>query len=782
MKQDTIEAECLCVSAGPGGPNEGERQFAELQAIYASAPVGLCTLDTQLRYLRINDRLAALNGAPAAEHIGRTVREMAPRFAEKAGAVMRRVVKSGLPVMGLDITVQTAAGPGAARHWSTSWLPVKDDAGKVVQLNVWALDVTEGRGTRQQLEKMNRELALAYRWLNGIIDGTADSIAALDTDCRFIAFNKAWAWEYEKIFGRPLRPGDSLMDALAPHPQERDEALRVWQRALAGESFTVIQDFGGRARMHSQYECTYSVIRDADGGQIGAALIARDATRRIHAEERFRVAAECLSDVIFEWDLRDRIEWFGDVDALMGHAPGGFPRHAAALAAALHPDDRAAVVAAIKRRLEDDAPLAGKFRVKKGNGDYAVWLARGKTVRNPQGGVNKWVGAITDITERKRTEAIMAARLRLITFAQTHSLKELLQAALDEAEALTESRIGFFHFMLPDQNTLFLQAWSSNTVKNMCTAEGADQHYPVDLAGVWADCARERRPVIHNDYASLPRRRGLPPGHTPVLRQLGVPVMRGGLIAAVLGVGNKPVDYVEEDVKIVSALADFCWDIAENKRGEEALLESERRYRELVDNTDTGLVTLDEKGVVLEANESYVRMAGARDRERVIGGSVLDWTASDHREMNLAAIARCVRQGYAQDFETVYLGNDHKRRHILINAVLHGSPQGRHIVAFCRDITERKSSELRMADLRATLTARVRELEKATEHIRRLQGIIPICMHCHRVRDDQQSWRQLEQYLQEHSDAQFSHGLCPECADTFYPEEDDKPAPAAQTP
>jgi PAS domain S-box-containing protein len=468
------------------------------------------------------------------------------------------------------------------------------------------------------------------------------------------------------------------------------------------------------------------------------------------------------------------------VDSIMAQAPGGFPRHAAAWTATLHPEDRAAVIGAIKRSLEEDVPLAGKFRVKKGNGDYAVWQARGKTVRDPHGAAKKWIGAITDVTERRRTESIMAARLRLITFAQTHPLGEVLQKTVDEAEALTESSIGFYHFMLPDQKTLTLEAWSSNTVKNMCTAEGAGRHYAVDQAGVWADCARERRPVIHNDYASLPDRRGLPPGHAPVQRQLAVPVMRGGVITAILGVGNKAVDYVEEDVKTVSALADFCYDIAEHKRVESALRESEARYRELVDNTDTGLVMVDETGLVLEANEPYARMAGAKGRNDVIGGSVLDWTASDHKEMNRAAVARCVRQGFTQDFETVYLGGDHKRRHILVNAALHSTPQGGHIVAFCRDITERKLSELRLAELRAALTARVYELEKATAHIRTLQGIIPICMHCHKIRDDRQSWQQLEQYITQHSDAQLSHGLCPECAKSHYAQfggEDLAPAP-----
>ena len=175
-----------------------------------------------------------------------------------------------------------------------------------------------------------------------------------------------------------------------------------------------------------------------------------------------------------------------------------------------------------------------------------------------------------EIIERTRTEAILAARLRLITFARTSTLQDLLQATLDEAETLTGSQIGFFHFLQPDQNTLLLQSWSTNTVQNMCSAEATNRHY-VDQAGVWAECVRTRSATIYNDYAALPHHRDLLSGRAQLLREIVVPVLRGSQIVAVLGVGNKLADYTSEDVKTIASLADFAWDIVENKRVEEAL-------------------------------------------------------------------------------------------------------------------------------------------------------------------------------------------------------------------
>jgi DNA-binding response OmpR family regulator len=77
---------------------------------------------------------------------------------------------------------------------------------------------------------------------------------------------------------------------------------------------------------------------------------------------------------------------------------------------------------------------------------------------------------------------------------------------------------------------------------------------------------------------------------------------------------------------------------------------------------------------------------------------------------------------------------------------------------------------LRMVALQGRLAQKIRELEDAAGHIRTLQGILPICMYCHKIRNDQESWLRLEHYIEDHSEAQFSHSLCPECLHKHYPE------------
>ncbi|MBN1472239.1 MAG: diguanylate cyclase [Syntrophaceae bacterium] len=176
-----------------------------------------------------------------------------------------------------------------------------------------------------------------------------------------------------------------------------------------------------------------------------------------------------------------------------------------------------------------------------------------------------------EMFRREQEERIVRLRLSLSEFATNHSLEEVLQKTLDEVGDMVESPIGFYHFVEEDQKTLSLQAWSTRTLNEFCKAEGKGMHYAIDQAGVWTDCVHQRRAIIHNDYLSLPHRKGMPEGHAAVIRELVVPIMRGGKVMAILGVGNKPSDYNEKDVEIVSYLADVAWEITRRKKAEEAV-------------------------------------------------------------------------------------------------------------------------------------------------------------------------------------------------------------------
>ena len=172
------------------------------------------------------------------------------------------------------------------------------------------------------------------------------------------------------------------------------------------------------------------------------------------------------------------------------------------------------------------------------------------------GNVGGAILVFNDRTEEHLTKRLTDSRFSLIEYASNHTLDELLTRTLDEVGEIVDSPIGFYHFVESDQKTLSLQQWSTRTLKDYCMAEGKGAHYSIDKAGVWVDCVRYKKTVIHNDYESLPHKKGLPPGHATVIRELVVPVMRDNKVVAILGVGNKSVDYTQKDVEIVSYFAD----------------------------------------------------------------------------------------------------------------------------------------------------------------------------------------------------------------------------------
>jgi diguanylate cyclase (GGDEF)-like protein len=175
------------------------------------------------------------------------------------------------------------------------------------------------------------------------------------------------------------------------------------------------------------------------------------------------------------------------------------------------------------------------------------------------------------------TDAALRTILRLELVAAELPERELVQEGIDLAQAATSSRIGYLHYLNEDQDTIELGAWSRDT-RGYCTAV-YDRHYPISTAGIWADSARARAPCVHNDYASTPENRGLPQGHSALLRHLGVPVIDRGKVRLLIGVGNKDVDYDADDVAALTLVGQRIWSLVRQRRLAENLLDVERRLR-----------------------------------------------------------------------------------------------------------------------------------------------------------------------------------------------------------
>ncbi len=308
-------------------------------------------------------------------------------------------------------------------------------------------------------------------------------------------------------------------------------------------------------------------------------------------------------------------------------------------------------------------------------------------------GVSKVLLSMTDITDLKLKERMQASQWRLIEYSLNHSVSELLQKFLDEAENLTNSDIGFFHFIEDDPINISLQTWSTRTVTLACKVENRKNHYPISEAGVWVDCVKEGKPVIHNNYKDLPHKKGFPNGHAPLIRQLVVPVLRGGKILAILGVGNKSTDYQQQDVQLIQIFADMAWEIIERKRSEEALKISEEQHKSILKTAMDGFWLADTSGKLLEVNETYCQMSGYT-REELLSMHIhdIDCVAS-FKEVS----AHCQRiMSLGEDrFESKQKRKDGTIFDVEVSVQYRGERDGKFVV-FIRDITDLKNWETRL--------------------------------------------------------------------------------------
>ena len=424
-------------------------------------------------------------------------------------------------------------------------------------------------------------------------------------------------------------------------------------------------------------------------------------------DARYRTAIESSSDGFWVVDVDGKI-----LDANDAYARrSGYTReellklHVSDLEVQQASPESAARMKAISR--EGTATFETLHRAKNGT-LWPVEASMSTRVDRPE----QMLGFLRDISARKRAETLLQSRARFAELAQTGTLDELLQKVLDLAEEVTGSKIGFLHFVDQDQEHLTLQAWSTNTLAHMCSAEGKGQHYAISEAGVWVEAFHARAAVIHNDYASVARRKGLPEGHAPVIRELVIPILRKGKVTEIIGVGNKPTDYVQADVEALQLIAETVQDLTDRTRAEAEV----RTLSRAMEQSPASVVITDRAGNIEYVNPRFVQVTGYT-RSEVVG--------KNPRILKSGIVPDEV---YAQLWAAISAGNEWRGE--LCNRRKNGDlfweyaaisglkdPGGEigHYVAVKEDISERKVTESKLHRV-SNLYAALSQCNQAVVH------------------------------------------------------------------
>jgi PAS domain S-box-containing protein len=432
-----------------------------------------------------------------------------------------------------------------------------------------AHDITNRKADEQSL-RLQRDLFMS------LFSNSPDAIALLDAENRITdvnpAFSSTFGYTTEDVRGADI-------DSVIVPDDHLKEARELTRESLRG-SFGRYADTVRRARDGTLVHVSvFGVPIVSNGNRVGTFAIYQNITGRKQSEadlraseEKFRALFEQSIDAIYTHDYNGtHVEanqaWLG----LFGYSREELASIDSARDVYVDPRDRDEFL----KRIQESGLVADEVRFKKKDGTAMVCQRTVVARRDSTGHIVGFQGIIRDITERVRVEDEVRrneARLRSLVSILQHeatTVQEFLDYALDEAVALTDSKIGYIYFYDEISKQFTLNTWSRE-VMHECTIQQPQTVYQLEKTGIWGEVVRQRQPIVVNDFdAPHPLKRGYPQGHAKLYRYASIPVLSAGRIVAVVGVANKDEDYTDTDVLQLTLLMDSVWGVVERKLTEE---------------------------------------------------------------------------------------------------------------------------------------------------------------------------------------------------------------------
>jgi len=274
-----------------------QSQLVEIEAIYRTAPIGLTIFDVDLRYLRINQRLAESNGIAIADHIGRTLREIVPDLADEAEPLLRRVLETGEALLNLEISGETSAQPGIYRTWVQNYYPLKDRTGQSIGINAVVQEITQRKIAEAALLESEEQFRSTF-------EQAAVGIAHVALDGRWLLFNHRLC----EICGYTRA---ELLDGYfqdITHPDDLTQERESNRQLLADEIQFINLD---KRYIHKLghivwINLTASLRRDPSGAPLYFIASIEDISDRKHAEFALQAQAVKLAETTALVELRNQ--------------------------------------------------------------------------------------------------------------------------------------------------------------------------------------------------------------------------------------------------------------------------------------------------------------------------------------------------------------------------------------------------------------------------------------------------------------------------------------------
>jgi len=280
-----------------------------------------------------------------------------------------------------------------------------------------------------------------------------------------------------------------------------------------------------------------------------------------------------------------------------------------------------------------------------------------------------------------------------ITQYKAENIQQLLDYSLDEAIMLTSSKIGYIYHYDEQKRIFTLNSWSKDVMKD-CRITEPQTVYELDKTGIWGEAVRKREPIIVNDFKSNnPLKKEYPEGHVELRSFLTIPIFRGDVIVGVIGVANKETQYNQVDVLQLSLLMDSVWKVVDRKQSEEALKQSELRYRALIEASPIAVVLIRDWRLIF-ANSAHLKMFGYDSLEEVIGHNMLEYISPKMRDfIRNIHMARLNNGVVPNKYEALGVRKSGAEFFFEISATMVELQDGPATLIFMTDVTERRHNE-----------------------------------------------------------------------------------------
>ena len=626
-----------------------------LDTLLACAPFGFVFLDRDLRFVRINDRLAEMNGYSVAAHLGRTVAEIVPALEATLREVTVRILATGQPVLNHEFSGETAREPGVTRHWNESWYPVNDERGEIVGFGAVVEDVTERKQAEAALRLTNDRFELAVKASQAVL-------WQQDMDLRFTwLHNPAPGIDGSNAVGK--READLLERAedVAVIEGLKREVIRSGV-GLRQEFFPQIQGV-----IHC-FELLMEPLRDAAGLITGLTGAATDITERKRVEVALRENERhyrALAEASLEIPYRMSADW-STLLPLEGRnlvTRSDCPLdHWAWLDRNLPPEEHARVRQAISDAIAEKGLFELEHRVLRADGSTGWTFSRAVPILDESENLVTWFGAASDITERKRVE----------------EERRLLASIVENS-----------------RDFIGVADMHGNPVYGNRAA--------MELVGV-KDLEQVRRSKII-DYFIAEQRQFVEEVVLPAVatdgRWSGELTMQHFVTGATFPVWY---DLFRVDDPVTGQLVNFATitrDLTESKRTEKALAERTELLNGVLEGTTDVIFVKDLKGRLLLVNTACAALVGS-STEQVVGK-----TGEELLPPDLAAAMRqhdeaVIAGGTPIELEETFLVAGEARVFLTLKAPLRDSSRRViGILGISRDITERKRNELNLIEATA---------------------------------------------------------------------------------